>query len=394
MPIRNVVVGSSFLWHDTGKVGLHVFTEHLLDKGCRLEWFTVPLSLLHLTKPRIMQVKRRHLRLALTGGERYASGDAGLTNRVPLTLLHPIPQRPFLGGAFVLRNYLRMRWPSLPALARRDGVAPLDLLFFDCGGVDIYQAFAASARRVVYRVSDFVSEFPRQIPERVRLEQEIIRQADVLLLAYETMRDEVIAVRGTDHGVHVLPNGGKIQLFQRPAPPPPEYRDIPAPRAIYVGTMSSWFDWELLLGAARLAKDVSFCLLGRGRVPDDLPPNVFYLGSCHHDEVPGYLQHASVGLIPFVDLPRIRRIDRPLKFYEYLASGLPIVSTPHGHLRQMAPHALFGATAGQFAQAIQDSLGFDAAYKEHLKRLAEPFAWANILKRFDQILEGEGICLA
>ena len=139
---------------------------------------------------------------------------------------------------------------------------------------------------------------------------------------------------------------------------------------------------------------MSFCLLGRGRVPDDLPPNVFYLGSCHHDEVPGYLQHASVGLIPFVDLPRIRRIDRPLKFYEYLASGLPIVSTPHGHLRQMAPHALFGATAGQFAQAIQDSLGFDAAYKEHLKRLAEPFAWANILKRFDQILEGEGICLA
>ena len=60
----------------------------------------------------------------------------------------------------------------------------------------------------------------------------------------------------------------------------------------------------------------------------------------------------------------------------------------------MAPHALFGATPGQFAQAIQDALGFDAAYKEHLKRAAEPFAWTNILERFDQILEGEGICLA
>jgi glycosyltransferase involved in cell wall biosynthesis len=393
-PIRNVVVGSAYLWRADAKVGLHYLGQHLLAHGCRLDWFTVPLSALHLLKPRVARIKRPFLSLALSGGQRFVEGEGWVVNHVPLTLAHAIPGRRLLGSSWLSRNYLRLTCPSLPALACRAGVDPVDLLLFDCGGIDLYRVFGRRAQRVIYRVSDFVSEFPNQLPERTRLEREIIQRADVLLLAYETMREEAVAIRGHAQGVYVLPNGGDFELFQQSAPPPPEYQDIPTPRAVYVGTMTGWFNWDLVLGAARLLPEVSFCLLGRGPVPTDMPANVHYLGACPHEQVPGYLQHADVGLIPFLDLPRIRRIDRPLKYYEYLASGLPIAATPHGHLADMAPHARFGVTPETYAEAIRQSLGANAEERAALMAEAAPHSWRNTLARLDDILAQEGMQFA
>jgi len=387
---KNVVVGSSYLWRDNAKVGLHFFCEHLLRQGCRLDWFTVPLSLLHLAKPRVARIKRRYLRQSRH--PRWESlGEGRIINHVPLTAVHPIPGWPILGGDWVGRNHLRLRWPSLAALARHAGIEPIDLLLFDCGGVELYRAFGRRARKTVYRISDFVHEFPNQVPARSELERQIIREADVLILVNYTMRDEVLRVRGHDRGVHVLSNGGEFERFSKPAPLPDIYRSIPEPRAVYLGSKSSWFDWELLSGTARLLPEVSFCILGHGSVPSNLPDNVHDLGSRPHDMVPGFMQHASVGLIPYRNLPRIRRVTRPLKYYEYLASGLPIVSTPHGHLKDMAPHARFGADAPSFARAIREALAAGPPDREELAAAVASYSWDRIQARFQAILVEEGV---
>ena len=60
-----VAIGSSYLWRDTGKVGLHAFGNYFLDHGGRIAWFTIPFSLLHFTKPTKLKVKLRRLRSAL-----------------------------------------------------------------------------------------------------------------------------------------------------------------------------------------------------------------------------------------------------------------------------------------------------------------------------------------
>jgi len=393
--IENIVMAGSYLWRDRAKVGLHAFGEHFLESGCSIEWFTIPLSLLHFLKPSSAKVKAEYLSLALGKPRREDIGAAYVVNRIPLTAIHPAPEMPFLESYFASRTYLNWRFPSLPSLAKRDGIYPVDMVFFDCGGIDIYHPFRSKSRLVVYRISDFASEFPRQTRGRIESEREIIRKADLLLLAYDSMIDEVCEIRGSRTGVHVLHNSVNIDPFVESCAFPPEYAAIPEPRAIYAGSMSSWYNWDLLLEVARLRPGVSFCLIGRGRVPDSLPANVFYLGARPHEQIPAFMQHASVGLIPYKNLRRIRRIDRPLKFYEYLASGLPIVSVPFGLLTEMAPYAFFGAAPGAFAEAIDEALA--ACTPEHrawLRQEARQFSWANVFERFDAILKEEGFELS
>ena len=108
MPAMNVVVGSRYLWRGSAKVGLHYLCEHLLRSGCQVDWFTVPLSLLHGIKPRIARVKRPFF--AQSRHPEWETFAAGLINHVPLTVLHAIPGWPILGGAGVARNYWRLRW--------------------------------------------------------------------------------------------------------------------------------------------------------------------------------------------------------------------------------------------------------------------------------------------
>ncbi|MCD6520589.1 MAG: glycosyltransferase, partial [Anaerolineae bacterium] len=237
----------------------------------------------------------------------------------------------------------------------------------------------------IYRLSDLVSHFPRAVRGRVLSEQKVIRGADILLAASEPIYQYARELRGTEKGLYLLPNGFEVELFRKEVSLPPEYMRIPSPRAVFVGAMSGWFDWELLLQVAQLRPEVSFCLLGRGEEPSALPGNVFFLGARPHEEMPAYLQHADVGLIPFRDCPLVRNIERPLKFYEYIASGLPVVSVPYGNLVKMAPYALFGQTPEEFAEAIDGALKFSSAQRERLKQEAQKFSWENIFIQFDEI---------
>ena len=390
MRVRNVVIGSSFLWRDAAKVGLHFLSEHLLARGCRLEWFTIPLSPLHFVKPRAARARARHLRIALRGPYREISTGKSLTNRVPITLIHPT-RVPGLDSYWVSRTYLTWRIPSLAALARRDGVYPVDMVFFDCGGINSYYPFEKRGGVVVYRVSDLAAEFPGQVAGRIQSEQEIIRKADLLLPVSEPIYDEVVRIRGSRRGVHLLPNGVETDLFDRTTPPPLDYTEIPNPRAVFVGSVGSWCDLELVGAVARLRPTVSFCLIGRGEIANSLPSNVYLLGPRPHQQIPAYLQHATMGLIPFKDCPLTRKIERPLKFYEYISSGLPVVSVPYGAMMRMAPHALFGSSPAEFAAALDKAMAYTPQQRAWLRAEGSRFSWKAVYQKFDAILGSEGI---
>jgi len=337
-----------------------------------------------------MSIKLNRLARSLGRPWREQVGKGYLVNRVPLTLLHPVSGIPFLESYFVSSSYLGWRVSPLSALAKRDGIFPVDMLLFDAGGTGIYYEFAKKASVVVYRVNDLLAEFPRQTKGSIACEKEIIRKADLVLPASGSIYDEVLRIRGSAGGVHLLPNGVNLRLFSAAAPCPPEYAAIPEPRAILVGVLSSWYDWDLLAEVARMRPGVSFCLVGRGKVPDMGLGNVHVLGPCAPEQVPAYMQHAAVGLIPFSDCPLVRRIERPLKFYEYIASGLPVVSVPYGALTSMSPGALFGRSPAEFAEAIDAALAYTDEDRAHLREAATQYSWDAIMERFDAILSQQG----
>lgn len=101
----------------------------------------------------------------------------------------------------------------------------------------------------------------------------------------------------------------------------------------YVGTIAHWFDWPLVVRMAQSMPEATFRIIGPVTVkpPKGLPRNIELTGVKPHREA---MQHAAafdVGLIPFKILPLTSGVD-PVKYYEYRALGLPVISTAFGEM--------------------------------------------------------------
>ncbi|MFN3866104.1 MAG: glycosyltransferase [Demequina sp.] len=172
------------------------------------------------------------------------------------------------------------------------------------------------------------------LAERGARESSLLSRTDAELCASAT---EVVVcsprLQATKGGT-LVPNGVDVDRYRAPAPRP---ADLPAsPLAVYCGTLhEDRLDVSLVadLGAAMARQDGGLVLVGPNALPPDVAervrrcPGVTVLGHRHRDLVPGYLQHADVLVVPHRVVPFTETLD-PIKFYEYLAVGRPIVSTP------------------------------------------------------------------
>ncbi len=102
----------------------------------------------------------------------------------------------------------------------------------------------------------------------------------------------------------------------------------------YVGTIYHWFDWDLVITIAELTPTVTIKLIGPvlGNIPGNLPANIIILPPCSNDAAMKYMRSFSVGLIPFLRNNATRAVD-PIKYYEYRALNLPVISTLFGDMQ-------------------------------------------------------------
>jgi len=262
---------------------------------------------------------------------------------------------------------------------------PVDILMFGASGISICSQ--VTARLVIYRLNDLISGFSGVSEGLIKYESEILKKADLVLPVSESLYDYAARKRGTREGVYLLPNGVDVHKFARSYQIPLEYKRIPDRIAIYVGTITSWFDWDLLIYSAEHKKDLSFVIIGPGYIPTNLPKNVYTFGPKPYEEIPAYMQYADVGLIPFKDLSRMDTVQRPLKLYHYLASGLPVVSVSCGALKKMAPYAILAENAKEFVAGIERVLEYKETERNELREIAKKFSWDKVFAEFDRILD-------
>lgn len=101
----------------------------------------------------------------------------------------------------------------------------------------------------------------------------------------------------------------------------------------YVGTIDHWFDWNAVFQIARMFPQYKVRLIGPLLTPpaESLLENMELLPPCTQPEALTAMQDFSVGLIPF-KLNRLTRSVDPIKYYEYRAMGLPVLSTAFGEM--------------------------------------------------------------
>jgi UDP-galactopyranose mutase len=223
-------------------------------------------------------------------------------------------QRQLLDGALAERGVQRrpfIAWFYTPmALTFAEHLRP-DVTIYDC--MDELSAFRGS---------------PPRMPE---MEERLLARADLVFAGGRNLHE---AKRGRHSRVHCFPSSVDAAHFAQARAPqadPADQAAIPHPRLGFFGVVDERMDLELVtaLAAARPA----WHLVMVGPVvkvdPAAVPrmPNVHWLGPRPYAELPRYLAGWDLGFMPFA-LNESTRFISPTKTPEFLAAGLPLVSSP------------------------------------------------------------------
>jgi glycosyltransferase involved in cell wall biosynthesis len=183
----------------------------------------------------------------------------------------------------------------------------------------------------VYDNMDELSAFNGAHPRMIAMERELFRKVDVVFTGGQSLYE---SKKKRHPNVHAFPSSIDVPHFARARRPeradPTDQRDIPAPRIGFFGVIDERMDIELVRLSAALRPDWHFVMIGPVVKidPATLPqaPNIHWLGSKSYQELPDYLAGWDVGFMPFA-LNEATRFISPTKTPEFLAAGLPVVST-------------------------------------------------------------------
>jgi hypothetical protein len=184
----------------------------------------------------------------------------------------------------------------------------------------------------VYDCMDELSAFHGASPRLVELEHRLFERAQVVFTGGQSLFE---AKRDQHPNVHAMPSSIDTEHFGKARGElrhePADQAALPCPRLGFFGVIDERLDAALVRDVATLRPDWQIVMIGPVVKidPDSLPrmPNIHWLGSKEYDQLPKYLAGWQVGFMPFAINDATRFIS-PTKTPEFLAAGIPVVSTP------------------------------------------------------------------
>ncbi len=187
---------------------------------------------------------------------------------------------------------------------------------------------------VIYDCMDNHQGFLENDKRLAVLEQELFTKSDIVLTTSKYLSN--MAKKAGSKSVSLLPNAGDYKHFAKALNPKNFTRPADLPRnknpiVGYYGAIAEWFDTEILSDVAQKNKDKTIVLIGsvtNKKVVDltKINKNIYLLGEKPYSELPAYLAHFDVCIIPF-KLTELIKATHPVKVFEYLAAGKPIVAS-------------------------------------------------------------------
>lgn len=158
----------------------------------------------------------------------------------------------------------------------------------------------------------------------------------------------------------VVPNGVEPAEWLDVSPAPDWLLARPSPRLVYVGALDARLDVPLLTRLADAMPDASINLIGHlvdreAIAPLEGLPNVFIGPAIPRSQVPPVMAAADVGLLPHA-ITRLTTAMSPLKVYEYLAAGRPVVAVDLEPIRGIHPSVLIANSPEEFVAAVGTAL--------------------------------------
>ena len=295
----------------------------------------------------------------------------------PFTFVPPIKKLP-LFFFFIINIWVYLCKNKLITVLRQQDFLDVDILIID------YFAFLPllkiiKSRKIIVRVTDNLKGFGVG-KAALNAEQELLKNANKVIYTSLFLKEYVSKY---NQNCLYIPNGVDFDKFQGEFKKPKFFNEVKNPVAVYVGAIETWFDFDLLEYLSENLVDIHFLIIG----PLNYKPislkrlshanNITFYGAVKNDIIPNYLKYSSVGIIPFKNDMELVQSISPLKLYEYMAAGLPVVSTAWKELITLNSPAFLAESEEEFSQYIKKVLiRYDS--KDSLD-FAKENTWSNRL---------------
>ncbi|OFW59770.1 MAG: hypothetical protein A2133_10475 [Actinobacteria bacterium RBG_16_64_13] len=225
-------------------------------------------------------------------------------------------------------------------------------------------------------------------------DDELTRRADLVITTSENLRSTREALNPYTYTVL---NAADVEIFNRALDPdlplPADLAAIPTPRLGAVGLHDSRLDLDALEALAQADPSWQIVLIGPlkpGQVDEErlrALKNVHLLGEKPRADLPGYLKGLAVALVPYKSNELTRNIF-PLKLFEYLAAGLPVVAGGLPELSRFAGTIGIASTPGEYPGLVRQAIAGDGPEKRVARvALAAENTWDHRVEQISMLVE-------
>ena len=263
----------------------------------------------------------------------------------------------------------------------------------------IKEKYIDNGFKIIYEYIDELSdEISGHLPDFVydRHKNIIEDKSNIAVGSADKLIEEIEEIRGKEN-VAMITNGVQYDHWQyRSDEVPEKLKDIVSkgnPIIGYFGALAKWFDYELLKKVAKERPNYEIVLIGflydnsfKDSKIDELE-NVHYLGIVDYKELNQYSQYFTISTIPFL-LNDITESTSPVKLFEYMAMGHPIVTTDMRECRKYKS-VLIGKSHEDFIEKLDFALTLDKndEYYNYLKEEALANTWKEKAAILDRLIE-------
>jgi uncharacterized SAM-binding protein YcdF (DUF218 family)/glycosyltransferase involved in cell wall biosynthesis len=271
-------------------------------------------------------------------------------------------------------------WTFLPTPLARDLIKAID-----------------PALTIYYCIDDLASS-SREARKIVKSEQALFREADLVFVTSERLRQR--AAQFSDR-VHLFPFAVNLAVFQKSRESretvPADLAALKHPIAGYVGGLHQWVDQDLIVEIATRLPHINFALIGPEQTDVSrlkALPNVHLFGQRPHADLPRYVSGFDCGLVPYRITEYTANVY-PTKLNEYLVMGIPVVATDLAEIRRFnADHGLIvqvAASTEDYASAVKSAVSAVPLPSEVSRRIevAESNSWERRLEKMSHLIDAE-----
>jgi glycosyltransferase involved in cell wall biosynthesis len=240
--------------------------------------------------------------------------------------------------------------------------------------------------RVIFDCMDDHGGFSTNTKQALITEESLVQSADLVITSSDLLEQR--AKLANPNTIQVK-NGTEFEHFANPRRNGELDHFCDRPMIGYYGAISDWFDMEIVAHCAGKHPDWNFVLIG-ATFGADLKPvdglkNVHFLGEKPYKALPGYLAYFDVCTIPFKLIP-LTLATNPVKFYEYLSAGKPVVAIELPELVAYREDCYLARDANEFLALLERAYAErdDEKMIERRIKLASENSWDS---RVRDILE-------